>query len=289
MLKTTRAEQPTLSGMKFLVEEVLGADGDGKVMRISDRDMPGKLYALKVVNREEPSDDAKLERCRASAEASSKLKHPAILMYHDYRVRKSWFRVVRSELLMEYVAGKSLDKLEGKLKLKEWVLIFKHVAEALAHMHRRGVMHGDLTPARVLLSDSGVVKLIGYGQSLLKEKSHLTLAKQFAAPERVRESIVDERTETYSLGTLMYYLLTGKTPNALRNRGEDEAVKVPKPSALNPMIPVALNDLILRCVQRQPASRPEGMFNVVKSLEDLASAMKLDEGMLRGVGRPDEA
>ena len=127
MSKAMVADQP-MSGMKTRAAQRTLRWTPCAFQMKTDQD-PQRLYALKVVNREEPKDDARLERCRASAEASSKLKHPSILMYHDFRVRKSWFRVVRSELLMEHVAGKSLDKMEGKLKLKDWVLIFKHIAE----------------------------------------------------------------------------------------------------------------------------------------------------------------
>ena len=248
----------------------------------------GKPYALKVVNRKSPEDDARLARCRAAVEASEKLGHPAILKYHDYRDRKSWFRVVRGELLMEYVVGKNLKALAKSLTLGQRILVFKHVAGALAHMHRRGVFHGDITPGRVLLASSGAVKVMGYGQSLLKDKTHRTANKQFAAPEQIRENRVDEKTEIYGVGALMYYLLTGKSPNLLRERagGDDEAVKLPRPSELNKKVPAALDDLILACVQRRPERRPEGMFDVLKGLEEVAAAHRLDDGMLKGAATP---
>src|SRR3954468_7855122 len=288
MSKGTTADRPRLAGMKFLVEEILGTDNDGKVMKISDQGDVGKPYALKVVNRDKPEDDARLARCRAAAEASEKLGYPAILRYHDYRDRKSWFRVVRGELLMEYVVGKNLNALAKSLTVGQRVLVFKHVAGALAHMHRRGVFHGDITPGRVLLASSGAVKVMGYGQSLLNDKKHRTTNRQFAAPEQIRENLIDEKTEIYGVGSLMYYLLTGKTPNLLRERGggDDEAVKLPRPSDLNKKVPAALDDVILACVQRRPERRPEGMFDVLKGLEDLAGAHHLDDGMLKGVATP---
>jgi serine/threonine-protein kinase len=278
-----------LASLKVLVEEIVSNDDDGKVMRIGDRGAPGTTYALKVVNREGPEDDARLARCRASAEASPKLGHPAILPYHDYRDRRSWFRVVRGELLMEYVAGASLDRLGTIRDVGRWTLVFKQVAGALAHMHRRGVLHGDLTPRRILLARSGAVKVLGYGQSLLADKGHRTASKQFAAPEQTREGVLDEKTDIYTVGALMYFCLTGKTPNALRQRQDDEAVKTPKPSALNPKVPAPLDELILACVQRHPSHRPEGMFDVLKALEDLAAAHGLDDGMLKGLAQPEKA
>jgi serine/threonine-protein kinase len=287
MSKAT-AERPRLAGLNFLVEAILSNDDDGKVVRISDKAMPGKLYALKLVNREDPDDDPKLERCRAAVEASEKLGLSTILKYHDYRDRKSWFRLVRGELLMEHVDGKSLDALEGKPAMGQWILIFKHITEALAHMHRRGVLHGDLNPRRVLLARSGAVKVLGYGQSLLKDKKHRTISKQFAASEQVREKVLDEKTDIYSVGALMYFLLTGKSPNALKNREDDVTVKLPNPSALNPKVPAALDDVILPCIQRHPESRPEGMYDVLKGLEDLARKLKLNDAQLQGLAKRDE-
>jgi eukaryotic-like serine/threonine-protein kinase len=288
MSKGTTADRPRLGGMNFLVEEIIATDDDGRVVKISDRRDVGRPYALKVVNRTIPGDESRLARCRAAAEASEKLAHPAILRYHDYRDRKSWFRVVRGELLMEYVVGKDLNALAKSLTLGQRVLVFKHIAGALAHMHRRGVFHGDITPGRILLAGSGVVKVIGYGQSLLKDKTYRTANKRFSAPERMREDRIDERTEIYGVGALMYYLLTGKAPNQLRQRagGEDEAVKLPPPSELNKHVPAALDDVILECVERRPERRPEGMFDVLKRLEDLAEARRLDDGMLKGVATP---
>src|SRR5947209_8783587 len=139
MSKGAATERPKLAGMKFLVEEILGTDNDGKVLKIGDQGELGKSYALKVVSRECAEHNARLARCRAAAEASEKLGYPAILKYHDYRDRKSWLRVVRGELLMEYVVAKNLGALAKRLTLGQWVLVFKHVAAALAHMHRRGV------------------------------------------------------------------------------------------------------------------------------------------------------
>ena len=81
----------------------------------------------------------------------------------------------------------------------------------------------------------------------------------------------------------MYFLLTGKTPNALKNREDDASVKLPKPSALNPKVPDALDDVILPCVQRNPESRPEGMYDVLKGLEDLARKLKLNDSQLKGL------
>ncbi|CAN5914696.1 hypothetical protein BH23PLA1_BH23PLA1_18640 [soil metagenome] len=132
--------RPKLSGMKFLVEAVLNADDSGTVLRIGDQKALGRNYALKIVKREAENGDLQIELARLAAEASTKLGHPAILKYHDFRLRRSWFRVSRAELLMEYVAGQPISGIE-ELTTDQLILIYRQVASALAHMHRRGLCH----------------------------------------------------------------------------------------------------------------------------------------------------
>src|SRR5262249_49338750 len=152
-----------------------------------------------------------------------------------------------------------------------------------------GVLHGDVTARRIMLTNTGAVKVMGYGQSLLDNQGHRTANPQFAAPEQIREKALDEKTDVYGVGALMYAILTAKSPNLRRERGgggDDQAVKLPKPSTLNKRIPTALDDLIMACVQRQPAKRPETMYDVVKSLEELARSLRLEDSMLKGVAAP---
>ena len=190
---------------------------------------------------------------------------------------------------MEYVAGKNLNELAKGLKLGQRILVFKHVAGAVCTC-TAGVFHGDITPRRVMLASSGTVKVIGYGQSLLKDKTHRTMNKQFAAPEQIRQNT--HRREDRDLRHRRADVLSahGQDPEpAARTQGraDDEAVKLPRPSDLNKKVPAALDDVILACVQRHPDRRPEGMFDVLKGLEDLARSLQLDDGMLKGVAAPE--
>src|ERR687886_617328 len=101
--------------------------------------------------KQELEDEIYIQQARTEYEASQKLNHPAIAKIYDFRQKKSWFKVVGCELLMEYVDGKSLDEVQAP-ELGQLVLIFSQVASALAHMHRRGVFHGDLKPHNIMLS-----------------------------------------------------------------------------------------------------------------------------------------
>jgi serine/threonine protein kinase len=272
------ADAPKLSGLTIQVTSVLGTGSGSTVMRVMDR-TSGREFAMKVIKREGPSDDIAIDRGRAEVEASAKLGHPAILKCHDFALRRSWFRVARAEVLMELVEGKTLDEL-GTLAIGNAILIFERTASALAHMHRRGVIHGDLRPGKVMLSRKGQVKVRGYGISQVREplKPQVRAKGPYAAPERVKEKAINDRVDVYSLGATMYRVATGKAP------GEELADgKLATPAKLNPKIPAALNNLIVSCMSSKPERRPPDMYEVAKQLEALVKEMALKESALAGL------
>lgn len=277
---------PKLSGMKYLVETILSTGEKDTVMRIGDQGNLGKQYALKFVKRESKEDDVAIDCARAAAESSPKLGHPAILKYHDFRLRKAWLILVqRGELLMEYVEGKSLDQLKD-LKISHWALIFQEVAAAVAHMHRRGVRHGDIKPSHVMLGRNGQVKVLGYGLSAVRERNKDALlgTKAYLAPEASKEKVLDDRTDIYSLGATMYHLLTGQPVGR-----QGEGGKMATPTALNPRVPVDLNNLVVTCLSSTPAKRPEGMYDVQVRLDALVKSLHAESSSLKGLAADQPA
>jgi serine/threonine-protein kinase len=272
-------ETPKLSNLDFLVSSVLSAGETGTVMLITAKHGGGR-YALRVIKREEPKDDVTIERARAECVASAKVSHASILKVHDFRLRRSWFRVVRSESLMEYVDGKALSTIEG-MPVGPATLIFHKVASALAHMHRRGVQHGDLKPSRILLSRTGQVKVCGYGISQVSDpiRAQISTGGAYSAPERVKGKVLDERTEVYGLAATMYHVMTGRPPAADRSEGR----KVAMPSALNVAIPAAVNNLLVTCLQSQPDRRPADIYEVVTKLDAIVKDQGLEDSALAGI------
>jgi eukaryotic-like serine/threonine-protein kinase len=273
---------PRISGMKFHVEAILNTGPHDTVMRIGDQRDMSKPYAMKIVKREGPEQDVDLGRARAAFEASAKMGHPAILKYHDHRLCKKYLIIPdRAELLMELVEGKSLDRLEG-LKVGHWALIFRQVAAALAHMHRRGVRHGDMKPSKAMLSASGQVKVLGYGLSIVREKDKTAElgTRMYMAPEQRKEKVIDDQTDVYNLGATMYHVLTGQPAR----RGEGEG-KASTPMALNPQISTGFNALIMKCLQSSPGKRPESMYQVQQELDGIVEDLKRTDNDLRGLSR----
>ena len=140
---------------------------------------------LKVVRKQEPEDEIYVQQAMTEFEAAKKLNHPAIAKVFDCRTKKAWFKVTGVELLLEYVDGKTLDEIEAP-ELGQLVLIFCQVSSALTHMHRRGVFHGDLKPANIMLAKTGQVKLIDFGTAWVRgqEKNRIQGTPNFIAPEQ---------------------------------------------------------------------------------------------------------
>src|SRR5262249_53371569 len=122
------------------------------------------------------------------------------------------------------------------------LLICQKTAAALAHMHRRGILHGDLRPAKIMLSQKGQVKVRGYGLNMVKQafRDQIKTPASYTAPERAKERVLGETTDLFSLGATMYHILTGRAPGDAM--GDDK--RLTAPARVNARIPVALNNLI---------------------------------------------
>jgi serine/threonine-protein kinase len=272
---------PSLSGMKYRVVSPLGEGAGSKILQIADKN-GGKRYALKTVRKHEPEDEIYVDQLRTEYEAAQKLNHPAIAKVYDLKMKKSWFRTVGADLLMELVDGKTLDEIEAP-ELSQLVLMFSQVASAMAHMHRRGVFHGDLKPSNIMLTKSGQVKLIDFGTAWVRgiDKARVQGTPQYIAPEQASEKIVNERTDVYNLGATMYRMFTGRfaQPDIPRPGVERKLTAVNK---INPRILSKLNNLVLACLDLNPDKRPAGMFEIRETLSAVIKEMGLEEVELRG-------
>jgi len=282
------SDGPKLASMNYRVVGPLGNGAGSTILEISDKSAAGKRYALKVVRRQGPDDDIYVNQARVEFEAAKKLQHPAIVRIYDRRVKRSWFKVSGVELLMEYVEGKTLDELEAPT-MDQLVLIFRKVASAIAHMHRRGVFHGDLKPSNIMLSTTGAVKLIDFGTAWFagEEKNRVQGTPQYMAPEQISERVVDARTDIYNFGATMYRMFTGRFANLGLPQFNDSALKkAAAPIRINPKIPGTLNETILACLEPTPERRPAGMFEVEHQLAAVVRYLGLKDDDLQGV-EPD--
>jgi serine/threonine-protein kinase len=268
--------------MKYRVVNTLGTGAGSTILLISDKTAGGKRYALKVVRKQEPEDEVFVQQALTEFEAAKKLNHPAIAKVYDCRMKKAWFKVKGVELLLEYVDGKTLDEIEAP-EIGQIVLIFCQVSSALTHMHRRGVFHGDLKPANIMLTKTGQVKLIDFGTAWVRgqEKNRIQGTPNFIAPEQANEKTVDEKTDIYNLGATMYRMFTGRFAQQGMPKPGDDRKLVP-PMKINTRIIQPLNDLIVASLSIDPSKRPNSMFEIRDQLSAIAKKMGLTEVDLRG-------
>lgn len=276
-----------LSRMKLKEEVILDDSGPGVVTRVSDLNDFGKRYVLKTFDRENASDDLAIACARASAEAAPLLNHPALVLYHDFRLRKSLFRTTGAELLMEYVLDGHPVSALADVSLGAWILIFRETASALAHMHRRKVLHGALSLSKILVTPGGKVKILGHGRSLVPNPSAPVGYGRTMAPEQIKGEPISEKSDLYSLGACLYHAVTGQPAN-LGKRAEGDVERISTPSALNPQVPVPLNNLIVSLLQSSPKRRPNAAYDVQQALESLAQRLKLDDEALAGLKPRDD-
>ena len=170
---------------KFQVVAPLGTGAHSSILQIR-RSADGKTYALKVVPVDEADDQKFLEQAQHEYRVAQLLDHPHLIKVYAFETVRDWlFRVKKAHLLIEYVNGKTLDTCP-QIPMPQLVQIFKAVADALVHMHRRQVYHADLKPNNVLLSRAGDVKVIDYGLAWIKGegKDRVQGTPEYMAPEQ---------------------------------------------------------------------------------------------------------
>src|SRR5262249_18575492 len=173
-----------------------------------------KTYALKVVSLEEADDQKFLAQAEHEFRVAQMLDHPGLVKVYALEHVKDWlFRVKKAHMLLEYVNGKTLDTCPP-LKGPQLVQVFVKAAEALIHMHRTGVYHGDLKPNKIMLTRAGEVKLIDFGLARVKGEpcDRIQGTPEYMAPETAKHKMVNERTDIYNLGAAMYRMFTFRLP-----------------------------------------------------------------------------
>jgi eukaryotic-like serine/threonine-protein kinase len=258
----------------FQVVGQLGSGAHSSILHIR-RQADGRSYALKVVPINGAEDQKFLDQAWHEYKVASMLDHANLVKVFALETVKDWFfRVRKVHLLIEYINGKTLDTCKA-IPMPQLVQIFKFVADALVHMHRRQVYHADLKPNNIMVSPRGV-KVIDFGLAWTKgeTKGRVQGTPEYMAPEQARRKIANERTDIFNLGATMYRMVTLRLPpSALEGDLPLDAKawqQVLKPvQDCNKAAPAVLCDLIHRCLSFKPEGRPERMSEVQGELDHL--------------------
>ncbi|MEE8525230.1 MAG: protein kinase [Thermoanaerobaculia bacterium] len=265
-----RSEQG--SSERYVLRDELGRGGMGVVYRADDL-LLQRAVAYKALSREKLRGDGDAERLLSEARAAARLSHPNIVQVYDAgRDARGFF------IVMELVEGKNFAELltERELSVPGAVRVGRQICAALAHAHQRRIIHRDLKPSNLLWPPEKRVKLTDFGLARAFEAAagHVVTrpagTPYYMAPEQIRGEAVDPRTDLYSLGCVLYELLTRKGPfegggsihHHLRTQPSD-------PRAWRPDIPADLAALILQCLEKEPDQRPASAKELGRALADV--------------------
>lgn len=247
---------------RYELESLIARGGMAEVYLALDTQL-NRRVAVKILFPEYAREQSFVERFRREAQAAANLNHPNIVSIYDWGQSEGTYFIV-----MEYVKGKSLRELlqeKGKLDSDEIAEYATDVSSALAYAHQNGVVHRDIKPGNILITESGQVKVTDFGiaragtsESLTQTGSVMGTATYFS-PEQAQGYSVDGRSDIYSLGIVMYELATGAapftadTPIAVAFKHVSE--KLVPPSVKNPEIASDFEAIICKCLEKDPDRR----------------------------------
>ncbi|MBI1372699.1 MAG: protein kinase [Phycisphaera sp.] len=256
----------------FEVLTVLGYGAHSTIYAARD-DKSGQVFAMKRVTLDTPDDKRFLQQAMIEFDVGRKLDHPTLRKCFKIKKQRLLWKVTEVVVTMEYVEGHTLVHKRPP-SLRKMIDVFIEVATGLQAMHRDRIVHGDMKPNNIIVTDAGEVKIIDYGHACpfgtIKERVQGT--PDYIAPEQVQRKALDARTDVFNFGASMYWCVTDKhvptmlpaQPNAIMLKKE---VALQPPNEINPDVPIALNNLIMECVANDPAKRPVSMNAVRERLQ----------------------
>jgi serine/threonine protein kinase/Tfp pilus assembly protein PilF len=258
---------------RYQIIEELGKGGMGKVYKAHDTKIKEKI-ALKLINPEIAKDEKTIERFRNELRLARKIRHKNICQMFDLGEDKGTHFIT-----MEFVQGedlKSMIKMSGRLAVETTLHIARQLCAGLTEAHKSGVVHRDLKPSNIMIDRKGNVSIMDFGIARSLEAKGITGAgimigtPEFMSPEQVEGKEVDPRSDIYSLGVILYEMVTGRAPfegDTAYIIGMKQKTETPKaPKEINAQIPEALNRLILRCLEKKKEKRYQTAEEILSEL-----------------------
>ena len=272
-------------GNRYEIIKEVGSGGMATVYKAKDHVL-NRNVAVKILRDEYTTDADFIKRFNTEAQAAANMQHPNIVSIYDvgHDEESNLYYIV-----MELIKGKTLKQIiskDGVLSWKWSVNIAIQIASALELAHKNSIVHRDIKPHNIIITEDGVAKVTDFGIAKAVSNSTITAfgntigSAHYFSPEQAKGSVTtDERSDIYSLGVVMYEMITGKVPFdadtpvavALKHMQEDPI----EPIEINDEIPTAVNDIVMKAMQKDPINRYQ---SATEMLADLSEALKDPDG-----------
>jgi len=265
---------------KYLIEAELGRGGMGVVYRAHQPSLE-RTVAIKLLSSDLIGDPDGVRRFRLEARSVAKLNHPNIVQVYDIEEEENLIYLV-----MEFVDGESLDGLITKTVLTEsrCLKIVADIADALHFAHEKGIVHRDVKPANVLMTSDGRVKVADFGLAYLIDREggttrtgFLVGSPNYMSPEQATGQKIDRRSDVYSLGVVLFRMLTGRVPFVAESSHAVLFMQVgqepPDPRELNKSISLVTRGLVLKALNKKPETRFQTMAEFRDALLKQSAAL----------------
>jgi tetratricopeptide (TPR) repeat protein/predicted Ser/Thr protein kinase len=273
---------------RYLVIEEIGRGGMGRVYKALDKEINEKV-SLKLIRPEVAAEKETLERFQNEIKIARRVTHKNVCrVYHFSRLSNTHY------ITMEFVSGENLKKMirmSKEMSLEAVLSIARQVCEGLAEAHRLGIVHRDLKPQNIMIDEEGTAKIMDFGIASSLETQGTTRpgvmigTPEYISPEQVEGGPVDARSDLYSLGIILYEMLTGRTPFAgqtpwsLAYKQQSERPRDPRD--INPEIPESLSRVILKCLEKKREARYQSAGELESDLKRVEEEHAQTETLLR--------
>ncbi len=263
-------------GNRYEIQEIIGVGGMSRVYKAYDR-VDDRVVAIKVLKDEYLANDEYTTRFKNESRAISLLNHPNVVKVYDV-----CFGEDIQYIVMEHVEGITLKEFIQKQKILDWkeaLIVVVQILKALSHAHDKGVIHRDIKPQNILLLPNATIKVTDFGIASFKRgeikapvETEALGSVHYVSPEQAQGEYTDEKSDIYSVGIVLYEMLTGKPPF---EGGSDEDIALMhihrdpvKPSVLNSSIPVGIEQITLRAIQKNSANRYQSAAEFLLDLDE---------------------
>lgn len=265
---------------RYEILEKIGSGGMGDVFKAHDRKLD-RIVAIKVLKSQYSEDDNFIRKFKRESLAAASISHPNIVSIYDFGTEKL-NGVVDHYIVMEYIDGKTLKEVigeEGKIYPNRALNYTIQIAEALKTAHLKGIVHRDIKAQNIMITRDDRVKVTDFGIARMVDNTTATITSavmgsvHYFSPEQARGGKVDRRSDIYSLGIVLFEMLTGTLPFDAENPISVALMhvqnKMPMPSAINPTISKSIDDLVAKMTEKSVNKRYDNVNEVIRDIKDI--------------------